>query len=60
LSSEPRPIREHTDAVLGVIAKPFNPTDIHRSVAVAQTIIQGGPPPPPMIPRGLEIFERLH
>lgn len=59
LSSEPSPIREHPDAVLGVIAKPFNPTDIHRSVAAAQTVMQGGPPPPTM-PRVLEIFERMH
>lgn len=60
LSSEPTAIRSHPDAVLGVIAKPFNPADIHRSVAVAQTIIEGGTPPPPTIPRVLEIFERLH
>jgi DNA-binding response OmpR family regulator len=60
LTSEPTPIREHTDAVLGVIAKPFNPADIHRSVAVAEAIMQGGSPPPPTIPRGLEIFERMH
>ena len=60
LSSEPSPIREHTDCVLGVISKPFNPADIHRSVAVAKTIIEGGSPPPPSIPRVLEIFERMH
>ena len=60
LSSEPSPIREHTDAVLGVISKPFNPTDIHRSVAVAEVILQGGSPAPRSIPRGLEIFEHLH
>jgi DNA-binding response OmpR family regulator len=59
LSSEPSWIRAHPDAVLGVIAKPFNPTEIHRSVAVAQTIMPGGSPPP-MIPLGLELFERMH
>jgi two-component system, response regulator PdtaR len=60
LSSDPTAIRAHTNAVLGVIAKPFNPADIHRSVAVAQTVMQGGTPPPPSIPRVLEIFERMH
>ena len=60
ISSEPSPLREHTDAVLGVIAKPFNPADIHRSVAVAEVVMQGGSPPPPSIPRVLELFERMH
>jgi DNA-binding response OmpR family regulator len=60
LSSEPALIREHTDAVLGVISKPFNPSDIHSSVAVAQIILEGGSPSPPSIPRVLEIFERMH
>lgn len=60
LASDPSAIREHHDAVLGVIAKPFNPADIHRSVAVAQAVMQGGSPPPPAIPPVLEIFERMH
>jgi DNA-binding response OmpR family regulator len=59
LSSEPSAVREHMDAVLGVIAKPFNPADIQRSVAAAHIILQGGALPVGM-PQGLEIFERLH
>lgn len=60
LSSEPSPLRAHSDAVLGVIAKPFNPADIHRSVAVAEIVMHGGSPSPPSIPPVLEIFERMH
>jgi len=60
LTSEPSALRAHTTAALGVIAKPFNPADIHRSVAVAETIIRGGTPPPPAIPCVLEIFQRVH
>jgi two-component system, response regulator PdtaR len=58
LSSEPSPIREHHDAVLGVIAKPFNPADIHRSVTAAQAILKGDSPPLRSIPHVLEILER--
>ena len=57
LTSEPNAIRSYTDAVLGVIAKPFNPVEIRRSVAVAKSVLNGRSPASATIPRMLEIFE---
>jgi two-component system, response regulator PdtaR len=41
---------------LGVIAKPFRPSDVARSIPVVEAIIAGRTPPPPTIPAALQLF----
>ncbi|WP_187394956.1 response regulator [Pigmentiphaga aceris] len=49
---------EHQDAALGLLRKPFEPADLVDSVLVAQCLLNGGWPPPPPVPRPMEIFHR--
>lgn len=48
--------RANGDVALGYLAKPYSPEDVVASIEVAKRIIEGGRPPPPHIPHGLEMF----
>lgn len=41
---------------MGFIGKPFNPSDLPRSIDVISAILDGKPPPPPPLPRTLQLF----
>lgn len=41
---------------LGFIGKPFNPSDLPRSIDVISAILDGKTPPPPPLPRTLQLF----
>ena len=41
---------------LGFIGKPFNPSDLPRSIDVISAILDGKQPPPPVLPRTLQLF----
>lgn len=44
------------DVAIGYLAKPYSPEDAVATVEVARCILEGGTPPPPAVPRGLEVF----
>lgn len=48
--------RQNSDLVLGMIGKPYNPAEISRSVEVIGAVMHGERPPPPSIPRSLQLF----
>ena len=48
--------RANADTALGVICKPFDPKEVVRGLPAIETVIDGGQPPPPAIPRILEFF----
>lgn len=41
---------------LGFIGKPYNPSDLPRSIDVIAAILDGRQPPPPPLPRALQLF----
>jgi DNA-binding response OmpR family regulator len=41
---------------IGYLPKPYSPEGVLQSIAVAQVVMQGGTPPPPPLPSGLELF----
>jgi DNA-binding response OmpR family regulator len=53
---------QRTDAMtgrqfaMGYLPKPYSPEDVLQSIAVAEVVMQGGKPPPPPLPSGLELF----
>jgi len=47
---------EHQKTALGLLRKPFEQADLVDSVLVAQCLLNGGWPPPPPVPRPMEIF----
>ena len=48
--------QEHQGTALGLLRKPFEQADLVDSVLVAQCLLNGGWPPPPPVPRPMEIF----
>lgn len=48
--------QEHQGVALGLLRKPFEQADLADSVLVAQCLLNGGWPPPPPVPRPMEIF----
>jgi DNA-binding response OmpR family regulator len=48
--------RAHADAAIGVIVKPFDPADVVRGLPAIASVLEGGHPPPPSVPRILEFF----
>ena len=57
-----RPVvaRANADLALGVIEKPFVSSDIPRSIAVVQAIMDGCSPLRGEIPSQLELFRQMH
>lgn len=53
-TGQPAVARSHSDAALGVVAKPFSPTTIARSVEVVRRLLLGEKPSDP--PSELELF----
>jgi DNA-binding response OmpR family regulator len=41
---------------LGFIGKPYNPSELPRSIDVISAILDGRTPPPPPLPRTLQLF----
>jgi CheY-like chemotaxis protein len=56
ITGEPAAARAHSDAALGVIAKPYSPTDLNRSIHALNMILLGVAPHPYEIPAALELF----
>lgn len=56
LTGDPRVARNHADAALGAIAKPFDPEDLVRSIDVALAVLGGEEPDPKQVPSSLEVF----
>jgi two-component system, response regulator PdtaR len=55
-SGQPRTARANKDAAMGLLHKPYSDADLADAIPVLQTLLDGGSPPPPKIPRGLELF----
>ena len=56
LTGDPQLARIHAEAALGSIAKPFDPEDLVRSIAVALAVLQGQQPDPADVPSSMEVF----
>jgi CheY-like chemotaxis protein len=56
ITAEPAAARANADAALGVIAKPYSPTDLNRSIHALNMILLGVTPHPYEIPAALELF----
>jgi DNA-binding response OmpR family regulator len=56
MTCDPRRAAEFRDAAVGMLIKPFLHRDAGAALEVAKTIIDGGDPPPPPIPCGLQLF----
>ena len=48
--------RANRDAALGILDKPYDPETVLACIDVMKEIMDGGNPPPPAIPYGLELF----
>jgi len=48
--------RSNQDAALGLLKKPYDPSTLANAVPVAEAVIAGRRPPPPPVPRALELF----
>ena len=48
--------RSNRDAALGLLKKPYDPASLAGAVPAAEAVMQGRNPPPPPIPRALELF----
>jgi two-component system, response regulator PdtaR len=44
------------DIALGFLSKPYSPEDVVAAISVAEALIRGVRPPPPQIPRAMELF----
>ena len=55
-TGQPAIAREHRSCALGVLQKPYSPKDLTGAMPVLERIVEGGTPPPPQIPGGLELF----
>ncbi|AHL76457.1 chemotaxis protein CheY [Stutzerimonas stutzeri] len=56
VSGQPEAARKNADVALGLLRKPYEPSDLARCVDVAQAILEGGAPLPTPLPATLEIF----
>jgi two-component system, response regulator PdtaR len=56
ITGAPEAARSNTDAALGVIAKPYSPRDLARSIAALHMMILGVVPRASQIPAALELF----
>ncbi|NLG77721.1 MAG: response regulator [Xanthomonadaceae bacterium] len=54
LTSEPTETHAHAYGALGMIALPFDPSDIPESIDIARIVLEGGQPP--SAPRSLHLF----
>jgi CheY-like chemotaxis protein len=48
--------RSNKDAALGLLKKPYDPSALTGALPVAEAILAGRKPPPPAVPRTLELF----
>ncbi|WP_407291753.1 response regulator [Stutzerimonas zhaodongensis] len=48
--------RNNTDAALGLLRKPYEPSDLSRCVAIAQALINGFTVLPQPVPASLEVY----
>jgi CheY-like chemotaxis protein len=48
--------RSNKDAALGLLKKPYDPSALTGSLPVAEAVMAGRRPPPPPLPRALELF----
>jgi DNA-binding response OmpR family regulator len=56
MTTEPQLTHESADAALGMIALPFDPSEIPESIRAAQTVMRGEEPDPPTVPHSLQLF----
>ena len=57
LTTEPATTHEHSDAALGMISLPFDPSDIPQTIQAAQTLLRGEQPAPRTVPHALQLFQ---
>jgi CheY-like chemotaxis protein len=48
--------RSNRDAALGLLKKPYDPAALAGALPAAEAVLQGRTPPPPPVPRALELF----
>jgi two-component system, response regulator PdtaR len=48
--------RQHSETAIGLLGKPFEPHDVVEAVDVLASHLRGDHPPPPTIPKNLELF----
>ena len=55
-SGQPETARANKDAAVGLLHKPYSDQELQAAMPVLQEKLAGGHPPPPALPRGLEMF----
>lgn len=55
-TGQPSIARAHRDLAIGVLEKPYTDLALRDAMPVLAAILDGGAPPPPSIPSGLELF----
>jgi hypothetical protein len=55
-TSQPNLARANAETALGVLPKPYSSHDLVNAFPVLASMLDGGAPPPPVIPTGLELF----
>ena len=48
--------QSNRDAALGLLRKPYDPASLAGALPAAEAVLQGRTPPPPPVPRALELF----
>lgn len=56
MTAQGQQARANQDAALGLLGKPYDLDTVLASVEIAKEVIDGRNPPPPPVPRGLELF----
>ena len=56
VSGQTAAARSNRDAALGLLKKPYDPASLAGAVPAAEALMQGRTPPPPPVPRALELF----
>jgi CheY-like chemotaxis protein len=56
VSGQVNAARSNQDAAIGLLRKPYDPASLAGALPVAAEVLAGGAPPPPAVPRALELF----
>ena len=56
VSGQTAAARSNRDAALGLLKKPYDPASLAGALPAAEALLQGRTPPPPSVPRALELF----
>lgn len=55
-TGQPNIARANKDIAMGVLQKPYSEAGLRDAIPVIAAVFEGGSPPPPSIPHGMELF----